>query len=373
MTNVADTPKTLPTPDLETIATVLDAAYMGGVPVLLWGDPGIGKSSLMRAVADARQARAEIVIGSVREPGDFAGLPLRTEEGMVMMPPRWATDLRPDDLLGLDEITTAPPAVQAALLGVVLDRKVGDHELPDGVQIVAAANPPSMSGGWPLSAPLSNRFLHVMHCVDTEEWISGMLRGFQAPTSRALRGSKEAEREWTGRVAGFIKRQRNALMQLPKQTAEASKAWPSPRTWEMVTKVAPHLRPDDKEALIAVVHGLVGPEKGSQFLKWLEESDLPETETVVSDPASVAWGTLRQDQVFAILAGVVAWAQGQQTKSAWLQAWRPFVIASDTQPSLVASAVQDLIRIRPQGTAIPRSARAFGKILEDAGLIRVQQ
>ncbi|WP_161501066.1 hypothetical protein [Embleya scabrispora] len=162
-------------------------------------------------------------------------------------------------------------------------------------------------------------------------------------------------------------------MQLPKQTAEASKAWPSPRTWEMLTKVAPHLRPDDTEALTTVVYGLVGAVVGSAFLTWLKECDLPETETVLSDPASVDWEALREDQLFAILGGVVAWAQGQDTKAAWLQAWRPFVIAADVRPSLVASAVQDLIRIRPQGTAIPRSARAFGKVLEDAGLIRAQQ
>ena len=44
--------------------------------------------------------------------------------------------------LFLDELSTSPPAVQAAMLGVALERRVGDLLLPRAVQVVAAANPP---------------------------------------------------------------------------------------------------------------------------------------------------------------------------------------------------------------------------------------
>ena len=55
-------------------------------------------------------------------------------------------------LLFLDELSTAPPAVQAALLRVVLERVVGDLTLPDEVAVVAAANPPDQAAdGWDLS------------------------------------------------------------------------------------------------------------------------------------------------------------------------------------------------------------------------------
>ena len=62
--------------------------------------------------------------------------------------------------MSFDEISTAPPAVQAALLRVVLERTVGDLRLPDAVSLVAAANTPEQAaGGWELSPPLANRFL----------------------------------------------------------------------------------------------------------------------------------------------------------------------------------------------------------------------
>jgi hypothetical protein len=55
---------------------VLRAAGRAGVAVCLWGDPGIGKSSPIHAAAAADDVPCETVIGSLREPTDFAGLPV---------------------------------------------------------------------------------------------------------------------------------------------------------------------------------------------------------------------------------------------------------------------------------------------------------
>src|SRR6267142_1736677 len=130
----------------------LSIAVQAGVPVLAKGAPGIGKSSMMVGLAAALGLPIEVVIASLREPSDFAGLPVIQSDGSVALAaPRWAKELAAagKGILFLDEITTAPPAVQAALLRVVLDRVVGDLSLPAAVSIVAACNPPDQaSGGW---------------------------------------------------------------------------------------------------------------------------------------------------------------------------------------------------------------------------------
>jgi MoxR-like ATPase len=147
------------------LVTVLRAAGRAGVAVCLWGDPGIGKSALIQAAATADDVPCEIVIGSLREPSDFAGLPVVTDEGVRLEPPSWAKRLHEAKAgyLFLDELSTSPPAVQAAMLSVALERRVGDLFLPRAVQVVAAANPPERAAdGWDLSPPLANRFLHVM-------------------------------------------------------------------------------------------------------------------------------------------------------------------------------------------------------------------
>jgi MoxR-like ATPase len=126
------------------LVTVLQAAGRAGVAVCLWGDPGIGKSALIHAAAAADDVSCETVIGSLREPSDFAGLPVVTDDGVRMEPPAWARRLKEAGAgyLFLDELSTATPAVQAAMLGVALERRVGDLQLPRGVRVVAAANPP---------------------------------------------------------------------------------------------------------------------------------------------------------------------------------------------------------------------------------------
>ncbi|NYV78735.1 AAA family ATPase, partial [Streptomyces sp. UH6] len=138
----------------------LGLAVTANQPVLLWGEPGIGKSAGMEQLAAGLGCPLETVVASVHEPSDFAGLPIVGDDpattGVPMAPPDWAVRLARAGrgLLFLDELSSAPPAVQAALLRVVLERRVGSLVLPEPVRIVAAANPPSSAAdGWHLSPP----------------------------------------------------------------------------------------------------------------------------------------------------------------------------------------------------------------------------
>ena len=82
--------------------------------------------------------------GRCVEPSDFAGLPVVREHGVTLEAPAWAKELVAGGggYLFLDELTTSPPAVQAAMLAVALDLTVGDVQLPKGTRVIAGANPP---------------------------------------------------------------------------------------------------------------------------------------------------------------------------------------------------------------------------------------
>ena len=175
---------------LATTVTVIDAAARAGTAVLLWGDPGMGKSAVVRALAAADQVPLETLIGSQREPVDIAGWPV-VSEGQVqtLAMPDWAKRLLDvGGYLFMDELTTCSASTQAAMLTVALDRRVGNVKLPDTVRVVAAANYPDRSaGGVDLTAPMANRFLHIDFKPTVEEWLTGMRTDFKSlPATRAV-------------------------------------------------------------------------------------------------------------------------------------------------------------------------------------------
>src|SRR3954467_15329890 len=151
----------------------LTLAVCADLPVLLWGEPGIGKTAAMRQLAAALDLPLTTVIASVHEPSDFSGLPIvgddPAEQGVPMAPPDWAVRLvrAGRGLLFLDELSTAPPAVQAALLRLVLGGGMGALSLPPGVGIVPAPTPRSSAAdGGELTPPLANRFVHLQWTHD---------------------------------------------------------------------------------------------------------------------------------------------------------------------------------------------------------------
>jgi len=129
--------------------TLLAIAVATNTPVILWGEPGIGKTATIAAIARSLRLPLETVIASIHEPSDFSGLPIPTGDEVTFAPPSWAVRLAREGkgILFLDEISTAPPAVQAALLRVVLEKTIGQFRLPDSVRIIAAANPPGLAAG----------------------------------------------------------------------------------------------------------------------------------------------------------------------------------------------------------------------------------
>jgi hypothetical protein len=352
----------------------LGIAVAAAVAVLLWGSPGTGKTSTVRGIAAALGWPCETVIASIREPSDFAGLPIVIGDEVRFAPPGWARRLAAagPGLLFLDELSTAPPAVQAALLRVVLERVVGDLALPDGVRVVAAANPPEESTtAWELSAALANRFCHITWTVDGRAVAAGLATGWDPPLIPSLPGGWEAHVAASRALVGaFLGIRLGLASDPPLDPAAAGRAWPSPRTWDMTARLltAAEAAGASEEAVSVAVRGAVGDGAGLEFLTWRREMDLPDPEVVLTDPSAFQLPG-RGDRAYAALCAVAAAVASSPTPERWAAGWKVLGAAGETRPDVAAMAARILARCRPPAARPPPEIKLFLPLLHDAGLM----
>ncbi len=357
-------------PRVEALALCVSA----NLPVLLWGEPGIGKTATLTALAERLGTPLETVIASVHEPSDFAGLPVvgadPAAEGVPMAPPDWAVRIARTGhgLLFFDELSSAPPAVQAALLRVVLERRVGSLRLPETVRIVAAANPPaSAADGWHLAAPLANRFVHLHWHHDpatVARGLTGVWPTVDIPVVSPARAASALARA-RGAVAGFLTARPGLTHHLPADAAGRGGAWPSPRTWEMVLRLITfhHASGTNGEALALAVTGAIGDGAGLELITYLEQLDLPDPERVLADPDAFTLPE-RGDRQYAFLTAVISAVRSRPDRQRWEAGWAVLekAVAAGV-PDIAARTAMDLAALREPGWPVPASIDAFLDVL----------
>ncbi|MEU3957841.1 MoxR family ATPase [Streptomyces achromogenes] len=370
------TTTTEPRPDEQLDALTL--AVAADLPVLLWGEPGIGKTAALTQLAASLDLPLTTVIASVHEPSDFSGLPVLGDDpavrGVPMAPPRWAVELvrAGRGLLFLDELSTATPAVQAALLRVVLERRVGELRLPPGVRIVAAANPrASAADGWDLSPPLANRFVHLHWVHDRDVVVRGL--GGVWPRAELPRLMPERLPEAVAfarrAVCGFLEVRPTLIHRLPSTETRRGGAWPSPRSWEaaMTLLAFGTAAAASREVMALLVRGAVGDGPGLELLAHLDRMDLPDPETLLAEPSSAVLperGDLRQAALEAVVAAVGA----RPERHRWEAAWEVLVRAMETgAPDLLVAPAGKLASLRRDDWEVPRAVERLAAV---AGLAR---
>lgn len=358
----------------------LQICMQSNVPAIAWGGPGVGKTSWAIAVAEALNLPIEVVITSIREPQDFGGLPVYdSAKGEVLLaPPEWAKRLHEEGkgIVFFDEISTAPPAVQAAMLRVTQDRVVGDLTLPDDVVILAAANPPDVAaGGWDLAPPMANRFCHIdWPDPSAKEWSEGMISGWPLPSVTKLPDNwKDYLHQAKAMVTSYINHKKTGLYQMPKNESDAGKAWASPRSWDMAcTLIAASLSIFGKEAITKNLHetisklvsGCVGQALAIEFLTYTKELDLPDPEDLLKNP-DLLEVTNRTDKMYAILNSVTAAILENNTNDRWYAGW--FILekaATESAPDVATMGAKTLVQNKPENADMPvEQLKPFGDIL----------
>ncbi len=181
---------------------------------MIWGPPGIGKSSIVAQIAAQRAIGFVDVRLSQLAPTDLRGLPV-PENGISRWYPPEFLPREGAGILFLDELNLAPPTMQGMAQQLILDRRVGSYVVPDGWFIWAAGNRKEDLGAiFDMPAPLANRFLHLSVEPDFESFKEFAL-------SHAIHEQ----------ILAFLAYRPELLHHLDRREP----AWPSPRSWMMAS------------------------------------------------------------------------------------------------------------------------------------------
>ena len=219
-------------------------------PLMVWGAPGLGKSSIIRGIADEMGIQFIDVRLAQREPVDVRGLPVPDRENRKvdwMVSGEWPREGR--GILLFDELTAADRSLQVAAYELILDRRLGDlYKVPDGWYICAAGNRVEDAAvAMTMSSALANRFLHVELREDAELWARwGLLHDIHPA------------------VIGFIRYRPDLLFHQEHENLE--RGWPTPRSWERVSRMLQSFGRADDVLLNKIIYGLVGNQAGAEFV-----------------------------------------------------------------------------------------------------------
>lgn len=254
------------------ISLVLKA---GLTPILL-GQPGIGKSDLMRRIANEFNLLLIDMRLAQCEPTDLLGFPSIDKEAnkarytpMETFPLQ--TDAIPEGysgwLLFLDELPNANTHVQLAAYKLILDREVGNHKLHDKCMIVSAGNrEQDECFVQPMPSALKSRMVHLELEMNANEWID-----------YAIKSGMDY------RVTSFIGFNKSKLHSEYKDSEESSYA--CPRTWDFTSRLIKDV-PDITGAVMRnVLNGTISSPVTTEFLAYVKYFDkLPTYAEVVKDP-----------------------------------------------------------------------------------------
>src|SRR6266571_4830814 len=109
--------------------------------LLLLSPPGVGKSDSVAQAAAEAGLPCRSLLGTQIAPEDVSGIPRIVGERSVFCPPRILLPENPRPFcLFLDELPACAPDVQKAFYSLLLERRIGEYNLPEGTWVVAAGN-----------------------------------------------------------------------------------------------------------------------------------------------------------------------------------------------------------------------------------------
>ncbi len=253
------------------LKTFLKETYDKKIPTFIWGTMGIGKSTIVRDVAKEMGLDFVDVRISQLEPSDLRGLPSVANGETKWLPPSWLPKKNTKGILFFDELNLAVPSIQASCYQLILDRKLGDYELPEGWEIISAGNRiEDKANVFEMPSPLANRFVHVELAVpNVEEWCNWAF-----------------DKQIDSRIITFLNWKESRLYAFDAKYKE--KSFATPRTWEYVSKLIKDVSYDENsEMLSTLIASAVGEGVSTEMTAFMKLQRKIKAEEILESPKKV--------------------------------------------------------------------------------------
>jgi len=301
-------------------------------PLMLWGPPGVGKSTVVREVCAAKGIGFVDVRLAQREPIDLRGLPVPNKDGNGvdwLVSSEWPRDPASRGVILFDELTAADRTLQVAAYELILDRRLGTlYEVPPGWFLMGAGNRAGdRAVAGTMSSALANRFCHLEIAPDLADWmVWARARGVHP------------------HVLGLLQFTPSLFLQL--DDVELQRGWPSPRSWERVGIVLDSEQRLGDRGLRRMVEGLVGPGAARALFSFRDSAkELPDVPGMLE--GSDAFKVPRRSDLKCALCASVAFHMWRVTRRAHaLQ--RLFSILDALEDDFATLLLHDVMRGRSE-------------------------
>ncbi len=224
---------------------------------MLWGTRGVGKSSIVRQVAQELDAALIDLRLTTIEPVDLRGAVFADDDRgqTVWFPPEFLPKESevPEGILFLDELTAADQRLQISAYSLILDRRVGNYRLPDGWQVVAAGNAAFHGAvSHDMGTALADRMFHFNIETTIEAFLEYAL-----------------DKQFAPEVMAYLKVRPDRLDDTRAQLANDHLIGASPRGWEDISNVLAAGLPEAQQRLF--VQGRIGAANAAEFFGVLRE------------------------------------------------------------------------------------------------------
>lgn len=299
-----------------------------GMPSMLHGSPGIGKTARIYQASRAVGLTCMPVELGGRQPEDASGAPFLTRDDKLviacLLPAVNELNAIGEGVLFLDELTNARPSTQGAFLTAVQERRVGDTRFSNKIRVICAGNPMQESaGGYILQPPMANRLAHRdVKPPTVEEYTRFLLHGENSDIQPIHNAEQRIIAGWSqhwphikGQIIGFLQKFPQHLFAMPKQGhPNRGKAFPTPRSVEMAGRALATARILNKDAAdqMDIVSACIGSGAATSWATWIREADLPDPLHVLRHGWKV--DTDRLDRTIAVYASMVAYVLARPQK-----------------------------------------------------------